>query len=162
MFGRGGELRGAGAGRADAVAGALLLALAGAVIWLSGEIPSPPFVPVTPAFFPRLLATILAILALPLVVRGLRARRAPGEAARAPLAPALLVFGPLAGYLLLVPLLGFFAGTFLFVLAEGVLLGARTPRGVARAVAVALVTTLACYLVFERYLRVLFPDGLLG
>lgn len=156
------DLRGAEGGRADVVIGALLFALAAAVLWFARDIPSAPFVPVAPASFPRLLAGVLAGLALLLAVRGLLAAPQARAATRAALAPALLVFGPLAGYLLLVPVLGFFSSTFLFVLAQGLLLGGRGVRDLARAAVVAAVTTVACYLVFERYLRVLFPEGLLG
>ncbi len=162
MGASGGDLRGAGAGRADAVIGLVLLAIAGAVVWLAADIQSPPFVPVGPAFFPRLLAGLLALLAVLLLVRGLHAGRGQGGAPRARPAPALLVFGPLAGYLLLVPRLGFFTSTFLFVTAMGALLGERRPAALGRAVVVAAVATGACYLVFERYLRVLFPRGLVG
>lgn len=158
----GGDLRGAGAGRADAVIGLVLLALSAAFIWLARAITSPPFVPISAAFFPTVLAGILAVLALLLVVRGLRAARGPVGGGRAAIRSALLVFGPLGAYLLLVPVLGFFSATFLFVLAEGVLLGERRAAAIGRAALVAAGATAACYLVFERYLRVLFPGGLIG
>jgi putative tricarboxylic transport membrane protein len=148
-------------GRADAVIGLLLLGLAGAVWWLSRDLPSPPFVPLTPAFFPRLLAAVLAGLSLPLLVRGLAAPAGAAAPARGPLAPTLLVFVPLGAYIWLAPRLGFFVTTFLFVLAEGLLLGERRAAAVVRAVAVAALTTAACYVVFTRYLQVLFPEGAL-
>jgi hypothetical protein len=144
----------------DAIIGLVLLGLAGSVWWLSRELPSPPFVPLTPAFFPRLLAAILAGLSLLLLARGVRAPAAAAPA-RGPLAPTLLVFVPLGVYIWLAPRLGFFVTTFLFVLAEGLLLGDRRGASVVRAVAVAALTTVACYVVFTRYLQVLFPEGVL-
>ncbi|HEX7126118.1 MAG TPA: tripartite tricarboxylate transporter TctB family protein [Thermodesulfobacteriota bacterium] len=153
-------MNGAGGRRADAVIALVLLALAGLVFWRARDIASPPFVPLSAAFFPKVLAGVLAILALILLVQGLRARRRRSPSA--PVLPALLVFGPLGAYLLLVPVLGFFSATFFFVLAEGILLGERRAAALGRAVAVAAGTTVVCYLVFERYLRVLFPGGLIG
>jgi uncharacterized membrane protein YfcA len=159
----GGDLRGRGEGLADAVIGLLLLGLAAALFWMSRDIPSPPFVPVTPAFFPRVLAGVLAGLAALLVLRGSRRRGRDGEprAARGPLRPAVLVYGALAAYAFAIPRLGFYASTFVFLLVLVGLLGERTARGAVRALAVAVATTAACYAVFTGYLRLFLPEGLL-
>lgn len=153
---------GPGAGRADLVIGLLLAAVSGAVFHLARGLPSPPFVPLPPSFFPRLVAGLLAFLAVLLALRGLRSFRRPPDGPPAErLAPAAIVFVVLGAYVALIPVLGFFASTFLFLLAFGWLLGERTPRGLLRPAVVAAVTTVACYVVFTRYLRVLFPEGLL-
>ena len=58
------------------------------------------------------------------------------------------------------PPLGFRISTFLFVLALEVTL--EWPRSLTRwllAIAVAVATSLVCYLVFEDYLSVLLPRG---
>lgn len=178
------ELRGQPAGRTDAAIGLLLLGVCGAVFWLSRDLPSPPFVPLGPAFYPRLVAGLLAVLALLLVVRGVRSRGQPVAADRgaaaglattdrvaaagaaagheaARLGPVLLLFGTLAGYIALIPVLGFYASTFLFLVVLGWLLDGGWPARLPRAVVVAAATTVVAYLVFTKYLRVLFPEGLL-
>lgn len=160
----GADLGGRPAGRADAVIGLLLLALSGAVFWLTRGLPHSLLVPLPPAFFPRLVAGVLAGLAVVLVVRGLRAgAREPGRAAaaQAPVGPALPVFGSLAGYIAVIPALGFFASTFVFLVVLGWLLEERRRASLPRAVVVAAVTTVITYLVFTKYLQVLFPEGLL-
>jgi hypothetical protein len=63
-------------------------------------------------------------------------------------------------YIALLPPLGFRISTFLFVLALEVTL--EWPRSLTRwllAIAVAVATSLVCYLVFEDYLSVLLPRG---
>lgn len=153
----------------DAVIGLVLLALSGGAFWLSRDLPSPPFVPLTPAFFPRLVAGILSGLALVLVVRGRggsrgrTAARAATAGAEAPgrLGPVLLVFGALGGYIALIPLLGFYAATLLFLVALGWLLEERRLASLPRVVAVAIATTVVTYLVFTKYLQLLFPEGLI-
>ncbi len=153
----------------DAVISLLLLALGGGVFWLSRDLPSPLFVPLTPAFFPRLVAGFLGGLALLLLVRALRGDRglaAAGAAtagAQAPgrLGPALLVFGTLGGYIALIPRLGFYASTLLFLVALDWLLEERRLARLPRVVAAAVATTVVTYLVFTKYLQVLFPEGLL-
>jgi hypothetical protein len=120
-------------------------------------------VPLPPAFFPRLVAGLLAFVAILLVVQALRRRGARRGLAgnRAPLGPAFVVFGWLAGYLGLVPLLGFFVTTFLFVAGLGFALSPRRRVDLVAALALGLVTTGVCLVVFTRYLHVLFPEGLL-
>ncbi len=153
----------------DAVIGLVLLALSGGAFWLSRDLPSPLFVPLTPAFFPRLVAGILGGLALLLVVRGLRGGRSPaaartaaaGAEAAGRLGPALLVFGALGAYVALIPHLGFYASTLFFLVALGWLLEERRLASLPRLVAAAVVTTVVTYLVFTKYLQVLFPEGLI-
>ncbi|HEU5393881.1 MAG TPA: tripartite tricarboxylate transporter TctB family protein [Candidatus Methylomirabilis sp.] len=141
--------------------GLLLLGLSAGIFWLSREIPAPPFVPLTPAFFPRVLAALLALLAVLLVARGLRSRAPAGAAGRrAPFAPALLVFGSLAAYLLLTPRLGFFTATFLFVFGLGFALSPRRGFDLGGALGLAAGTTALCYVAFTKYLHVLVPEGL--
>jgi hypothetical protein len=145
---------------ADVVIGVLLVGLAGAVLWLSSDISAPPFVPLSPAFFPRILAGILAGLSLLLVARAVRGLPA-ARGGRGPLGPAAVVFGSLAAYIFAIPRLGFYASTFLFLLVLGTLLGDRTKAALLRALGVAAAATVGCFVVFTRYLNLLLPEGIL-
>ncbi len=142
----------------DGIAGLVCL---GGSLWflaLTRGLPQPALVPIGPAFYPRILLGIMAVLSAALVISDLLNRR------RAGMAPAryrlvILAFLIFATYVALLPVLGYRAATFLFVAAlQGVL---EPPRG-ARwwlVLAVALLTTLVTYYVFERYLSVLLPRG---
>jgi hypothetical protein len=142
----------------DGIAGLVCL---GGSLWflaLTRGLPHPALVPIGPGFYPRILLGIMVVLSAALVVSDLLSRR------RAAAAPAryrlvLLAFAIFAAYVALMPVLGYRVATFLFVGALQATL--EPPRG-ARwwlVLAVALVTTLATYYIFERYLSVLLPRG---
>jgi hypothetical protein len=142
----------------DGIAGLVCL---GGSLWflaLTRGLPHPALVPIGPAFYPRILLTVTALLGAALVVSDLLSRR------RAAAAPAryrlvLLAFAIFAAYVALMPVLGYRVATFLFVGALRATL--EPPRG-ARwwlVLAVALATTLVTYYIFERYLSVLLPRG---
>jgi len=123
-----------------------------------------PLVPVGPGFYPRIVLSITALMALALVVSDVvRHRRAPGAAAaRSParyglVAAAFVVF---AVYVVALPFVGFRVGTFLFVAALQALLDPpRGPRRWVILLAVAAITSAATYFIFEPYLHVLLPRG---
>jgi hypothetical protein len=76
--------------------------------------------------------------------------------------PALVAaaFAVVAGYVALLPLIGFRIATALFVATfQLVLERPATPRQWAALVGIALATSAVTYLVFERYLTVLLPRG---
>lgn len=142
----------------DGIAGLVCL---GGSLWflvLTRGLPQPALVPIGPGFYPRILLGVTVVLSAALVVSDLLNRR------RAAAAPAryrlvILAFAIFAGYVALMPVLGYRVATFLFVGALQATL--ETPRG-ARwwlVLAVALLTTLVTYYVFERYLSVLLPRG---
>ena len=142
----------------DGIAGLVCL---GGSLWflaLTRGLPQPALVPIGPAFYPRILLGITVVLSAALVVADLLNRR------RAVVAPAryrlvILAFLIFATYVALLPALGYRAATFLFVAALQAVL--EPPRGARwwRVLAVALLTTLVTYYVFERYLSVLLPRG---
>ena len=137
-----------------------LVGLAGslALLWTTRGLPQPTLVPIGPAFYPKILLILTALLSAALVVSDLRGRR--------PVAPAparyhlvVATFGIFALYVALLPVLGYRLATFLFVGA----LQAALERGDQRrwwlVGVVALATTVITYFVFERYLLVLLPRG---
>jgi hypothetical protein len=119
-----------------------------------------PLVPVGPGFYPRIVLGITAALSAWLVASDLlaprRARRPPAVSYGMVIA-MFAVFGLYVGAL---PFLGFRIATCLYVAAANALLDApRGLRGWARVALVALLTTAATYIIFERYLTVLLPRG---
>jgi hypothetical protein len=153
--------------RRDSGIGLGLLAVCGVLYWQTGGIPTPPFVPIGPAFYPRIVLALLAALAIWLILEDVvTARRRPGRKAK-PTAPPLnyrlvvICFVVFGAYVVGLSLLGYLLATFLFVLGLGWVMGPREYRELPKLAAVAIGTTLATYLVFEKYLHVFLPRGLL-
>lgn len=167
----------------DGVVGLLLLALSGWLYLHTREIPRPPFLPLGPDFYPRLLLGIVAVLAAVLTITDLQARGSRGVGAReagareagAPEVSAhtpgavrawmqqhhavlwtYLLFG---AYTALIPVLGFRTATAGFVALLVWLLGQKTLRQVPVALIAGLATAFLTHAVFEVYLRILLPRG---
>ncbi len=123
-----------------------------------------PLVPIGPGFYPRIVLGITAGFGLLLVVADALGR--PRKAPKAPMgvAPnyaAVAVHFALFGlYALALPYLGFRIATFIYVTAASALMDPpRTRRQWIQAVLLGFLTSLATWLVFERYLSVLLPRG---
>ena len=142
----------------DGVAG--LVSLAGSLIllWTSRELPQPALVPIGPAFYPRILLGVTALLSAALVVADLTAkRRATPRPTRYGL--VVLTFAIFAAYVAAMPRLGYRLATFVFVAVLAATLEPPHGRRWALVLGVALATTVVTYYVFERYLSVLLPRG---
>lgn len=150
----------------DGIAGLAVLAASLVLFALTLDLKGSPMVPVGPGFYPRIVLGLTAVLSLGLIIADLLARR------RAPLSDdsrkkerinyplVAMSFAVFALYAAALPWLGFRIATFLFVGGADALLD--PPRGVkgwARAVILALATTVVTWLVFERWLSVLLPRG---
>ncbi len=153
--------------RRDRGIGLGLLALCGILFWQTAGIPTPPFVPIGPAFYPRIILVLLAALAIWLILEDVVMGRHSHGGATRPTALRLnyrlvvvcfVVFG---GYVAGLSLLGYFLATCLFVLGLGWILGPRRAGELPKLFAIAIGTALATYLVFEKYLHVFLPRGLL-
>ncbi len=118
-----------------------------------------------PGLFPLMVGAALVILAAIQVVRSIR-KGAPAAAeegaderpAGARETGAALMVALLVVYLLAVTRLGFFASTFVFVVAASRLMGARVwgkPLALSAGIAI------FCYLLFIVWLKMSFPRGLL-
>ncbi len=126
-----------------------------------------------PGVFPLFVGTVLAILAFWQLVRSLRktkplggenggteeirpvtetSRRDAGEAR------VLLMIAVFVSYLLMVKWVGFFASNFLFVIVSSRLLGAKDWKS---PLLLSVGIDLFCYLLFEVWLKVSFPKGIL-
>jgi len=151
--------------RRDIVIGLGLLAVCGVMYRQAGFAPTPPFVPFGPAFYPRVILVILGALALWLIVEaaveGGGATRTPAAQRTALVIPhrVLVGFTLFLVYVVLLSVIGFLAATFLFVLGMSWAMGPRSARELPKLAALALGTTVATYLVFERYLHVFLPRG---
>ena len=154
----------------DGIAGLVCLAIAIWLLLLTREMPPAVLVPIGPAFYPRVVLTMLGVLGAVLLVADLiaaRRRRTTGAAPPATEAGAprnyllvLATFVLFGLYILALPQLGFRISTFLFVIALQVTLDwPRDAKRWALVAIVALATTLICHLVFETYLSVLLPRG---
>ena len=143
----------------DGVAGLICL---GGSLWflvLTRGLPHPALVPIGPAFYPRILLTITALLSAALVVSDLVRRRGAARPAPARYGFVLLAFVIFGAYVALLPSLGYRVATFLFVGGLQAVLERPRGRRWGLVLAVALVTTFATYYVFEGYLSVLLPRG---
>lgn len=146
----------------DAIAGLAVAAASLFLFWLTLGLERNPLVPIGPAFYPRIVLGITAVLALLLVGVSLFRRKAPAPEARpranyAAVAVQFVLFGVYAGVL---PLLGFRLATFAYVAVANVLLDPpRRPLQWLRPPLLAAIAAMACYYVFEGYLQVLLPRG---
>jgi len=118
----------------DGIAGLVCLAGALGLLALTRGMPKPALVPIGPAFYPRILFVVTAVLGFALVVADLTRRQRPKAA------PARYRLVALA-----------------FAALQAALEGPRAHW--LRGLVVAFVTTVATYYVFEVYLSVLLPRG---
>ena len=149
----------------DGIAGLILLAVSLVLLVQSFQLPSLPIVPVGPGFYPAIVLSFMAAASALLVAQDLLKPRVPAGAADGA-APqrnyrlVVIAFAVVAGYVVLLPLIGFRLSTVLFVATLQAALGKpRTARDWAVLVAIAVGTAAAAYIVFERYLLVLLPRG---
>ena len=146
--------------RRDALTGLVVTATSLFLFWLTLGLERNPLVPIGPAFYPRIVLAITALLAGALLISGLmeKPERPSGEKANyVAVAVQFVVFGLYVGAL---PLVGFRLATFAYVTAACALL--EPPRRASqwlRAPVLGAATAAATWLAFERYLLVLLPRG---
>jgi putative tricarboxylic transport membrane protein len=139
-----------------------------AILWAQlGSVPANPLTPIGPTFYPKILLTITALLALALLVQALRAgpRSAALDASPggtqgwASYRPAVVTFGGSVLYALLLPGIGYLAATTLYVAGLAWGLGPATPRRVPGSVALGVLTAAGTYWIFQWYLHVFLPNA---
>lgn len=145
----------------DGVIAAGLLALC-ALLWQQlGAVPANPLVPIGPTFYPKILLGVTAFLAAALLISDVHARRAavPAGARRrpGPYRQAVITFAVSLTYAILMPGIGFIAATIVYVGGMAWGLGTPTLRRLPGALALGLITAVATFLIFERYLNVFLP-----
>lgn len=145
----------------DGIGGLACLAGSLVLLWSSRDIPQPALVPIGPAFYPRIVLGVTAVLSAALLATDLwRRRPAPAPATRVNYRLVLLAFAVFTLYVFVLPLLGYRLSTVLFVAGlQATLAPPRSGRDWALLGVVAVVSMLVTYYVFERYLSVLLPRG---
>jgi putative tricarboxylic transport membrane protein len=144
----------------DGVAGLVCLAGSLLLLWTSRGLPQPALVPIGPAFYPRIVLVVTAVLSAALLASDLWRRRRGPDAPPVRYRLVVLAFAIFAAYVWALPALGYRAATLLFVgVLQAALEPPRSARGFTRVAAVALGTTLVTYYLFETYLHVLLPRG---
>lgn len=146
----------------DAIVGALLVALAIAILVHIQGYPLIPGQKYGPALFPGLIAVGFIATGALLVVRGVRAGRplarfAPWLGSRALVTNFVAVVAALLFYIVAADRLGFILTGFLLLLGLFVKFGVRAGR----ATLIAAIATLAIHSAFYKLLRVPLPWGLL-
>lgn len=143
----------------DGIAG--LAGLIGSLVLLSltRGLPQPALVPIGPAFYPRIVLGITALLSVALIVTDLRSPTAAAVAKAVSYRLVVLTFVEFALYVVLLPELGYRLGTFLFVAGLQVTLDGVRATVWWRVILVALAATVVTYLIFDTYLSVLLPRG---
>jgi hypothetical protein len=151
----------------DGLAGLICLALAIGLLVLTRGLPQSSFVPVGPDFYPRIVLVIMALLSAMLIASDLWQQRTQSADAGAESAQEErnyrlvgLTFAVFAGYVVLLPLVGYRLATFLFMVALQAIID--PPRGARRWVVVmvsALASAAITYVIFDNYLSVLLPRG---
>jgi putative tricarboxylic transport membrane protein len=126
-----------------------------------------------PAVFPLVLGAILLVLSAGQLIRGLLAPKEPGGAgerdstfkalekflqANRGEAKVLVLTAVLVLYILMMKWIGFFVSTFLLVIFSSRLMEAK---GWVRPAALAAGVCLFCYLLFEAWIKLSFPRGVL-
>ena len=153
----------------DGVAGLICLALAIGMLVLTRGLPQSPLVPIGPDFYPRIVLIVMAALSAMLVGFDLwrqRAQAAPATAGAA-VSPekrnyrlVAVTFAVFAGYVVLLPLIGYRFATFIFMaMLQAVFEPPRSARRWIVVLVSALATAAVTYVVFEHYLSVLLPRG---
>ena len=152
----------------DGIAGLVCLAVSLALLPHAFSLPRLPIVPIGPGFYPAIVLSFMALTSAVLVLQDLMAQRqrsapvdqlAPAEPKRA-YGLVLASFISIAGYIGVLPLVGFRISTALFVLIfQMVLERPASPLTLLRQVAVALGAAAVTYLTFNDYLTVLLPRG---
>jgi len=152
----------------DSGAAAVCLVLSIGLLWLARDLPQSVLVPIGPAFYPRIVLGVTAVLSVLMIVLDvMQARRATDAAAVSAPAAApknyrlvvatFIVFGL---YVALLSFVGYRIATFLFVsVLQPLLERPRTLRGWLGVLINAAATSLLTFYVFEEQLQVLLPRG---
>ena len=144
----------------DGIGGLVCLAGSLLLLWASRDITQPALVPIGPAFYPRIVLGVTAALSAAVLATDLWRRRATAAPAPVSYRLVLLTFVIFTLYVFVLPLLGYRVSTLLFVgTLQATLDPPRRARDWLMVGVVAVVSTVATYFVFERYLNVLLPRG---
>lgn len=143
----------------DVIIGVFCLAFSALVYGLTTTFPQPQKIYNNPASYPRALIFLLLILGVTLAIAGIRQIKTAGLIRGNPninLRKPLMICVLLAGYLILLHILGFSAATFIFLILVYQLLGGSLKEGIV----FSGLLTLGEYIVFGMLLKVPLPQSL--
>jgi hypothetical protein len=145
----------------DGWSGLAILAASLVLFGLTLGLKDNPLVPIGPGYYPRIVLAITAALALAVFVLDLLDKeKQTAKSEKLNYGMVLSMFAVFGVYCGALPFLGFRISTLLYMAATNALLDVPKNRtGWFRVAAVAIVTTVIVYYVFERYLTVLLPRG---
>jgi putative tricarboxylic transport membrane protein len=148
--------------RSDTAVAAIMLALAGYILLAASALPFGTLRMPQTAFFPQILAVLLAILSLVLLAQSLAGtivRLDPDRIDPAGWFRIGATVAALSVFALVLESLGFLLSTFFLMVC---LLCALETRSWGKVIAVALATALVTYAIFALLLGVPLPTGVLG
>jgi putative tricarboxylic transport membrane protein len=150
--------------KAEMITGVVLLALSGLVIWESWQMPPSATFGPGAGFLPFWLGVLLAVLATILFVSAWRRQATEQDTAsifpgKQALFAITAVMAGLAGYILLIDVLGYLLDTFLFVVF---LVKAVEHEKWPLTLKVAIVTTAGLFITFQILLKITLPSNMFG
>lgn len=155
----------------DAVIGLIVVVMSVLLLFNTMGIPTPPIVPLGPAFYPRMLLALLLVMGMILFILDIFKRKPSGkrkgDKEKALKDEGWLIkykkviwgFTVFGLYILFIPIIGFYSSTAVVLVILQAILGYRGPRQLPLFLIVSIITTICIYLIFEKYLMVVFPKG---
>jgi len=155
----------------DAVIGLIVVVMSVLLLFNTMGIPTPPIVPLGPAFYPRMLLALLLVMGMILFILDIFKRKPSGkrkgDKEKALKDEGWLIkykkviwgFTVFGLYILFIPIIGFYSSTAVVLVILQAILGYRGPRQLPLFLIVSIITTVCIYLIFEKYLMVVFPKG---
>ena len=164
--------------RKDIISGAVIGVFSVIYLALISDISiftGPGAAPLSARFIPAMWGTILLILSLMLLFRGLRNRKAAHRQAESverggfalkelwtKNTEVILTFAVLAVYIYLLKPVGFLIMSALYIFAEALILSKKGKRRIVPALVLAVAAAVLIDFVFVRLLYVMLPKGILG
>lgn len=154
------------AGSRDVLSGTILLALATGIFILGAGIKRILPIGVGSGFFPKVVAVLLAVVALSIIWSGWKALRVDGGVvARLSREQCRVVFATLALiglYVFLMEPVGFLVSTFVYLVCQFAVLAPSEDRHWKWFIGIAVAATLLIYFAFVYFFDLILPVGILG
>ncbi|MDI6753127.1 MAG: tripartite tricarboxylate transporter TctB family protein [Thermodesulfobacteriota bacterium] len=146
--------------KVDIGVGAGLLTLSIWLFWYSGRYKELAVMGYGPDLFPRILASMMILLASGLIINALRGKSLKKEDNIDPkgFLRVLISIGICIGYLFLINWLGFATSTFLFLF---ILMTLLKQKRILLRISASLIVSLTVWVIFRYFLVIPLPEGLL-
>ena len=150
----------------DLILGVLMLALSAFYLYNTTQIKTRP--KITPSYasaqvVPRFLGILLAVLAVALIISGIRQMRShdEGKEEKADFSAVVLTFIVIIAYVILLPRLGFCLSTVLFLFAQMMVLAPANKHNIVLFAIISVVFTAFVFVAFRIGLQQLLPRGII-